>query len=271
MKKIILIISVFALMSSFNQAPVYNKAYVTQLFSKYPTHKSQQFSNGVVWVNPYYKSIADVQNHYPIVEHYVYTLAHRLQQERNMDTLKIYARKGIYAEWNPGPGFPPVDDAYTEANKEIGKTGTSFEISYGHCGAAWILLAYTQDGAFFSDTEDFNEGMEYQGQNTGTEEATEDRCRTLTGWKKAPIVTQSIDIWAGCYGNQGHYTGPKSKITVTVPQYFWKVIKYNGVTECWWMPNLVTETKDKLSKAVIPFADLVKKLGFDPLNVKEVQ
>jgi hypothetical protein len=54
-------------------------------------------------------------------------------------------------------------------------------IAKGHC-QAWILMAWSTDAAILSNTYTFNAGMEYQGQNIGTELATEEFCRKLTGF-----------------------------------------------------------------------------------------
>lgn len=77
-------------------------------------------------------------------------------------------------------------------------------IAKGHC-QAWILLTWCTDAAILSDTYTFNAAMEYQGQNIGTELATEELCRELAGHGK-PAVTDRVHIWCGTFGNQCKYT-----------------------------------------------------------------
>jgi hypothetical protein len=73
-------------------------------------------------------------------------------------------------------------------------------IARGHC-QAWILLAWSADAAILSDTYTFNAAMEYQGQNIGTELATEELCRKLTGFKGSAL-TDSVKIWCGTFGSK---------------------------------------------------------------------
>jgi hypothetical protein len=68
-----------------------------------------------LWVNPYYKAIADTQKHIPISTYYVYTKAHRLEQE-SVDV----PRTGIYASWHQVFGQPDETSVYKEANRIIG-------------------------------------------------------------------------------------------------------------------------------------------------------
>ena len=251
------------IMAFFANAQTYNAAYVHALYAKYPTTKSNFCKSCKDRDNPFYKSIADTERHMPLVTYYVYTTAHRQAQEKlNID------RKGVFSEWHPVTGQPDLGSVYTATNKAIGKPNSPQEIALGHC-QAWILLAWCQDGAILSDTYDFNEGMEYQGQNVGTEIATENLCRTLTGWKK-PAVTDQIKIWCGTSG--GTYTYTSNKITVTVPDYYWKIIEYvdksgNTITHCWWMPNIYTEKEDVLPKREVTIEQLIKNVGFDPQKV----
>jgi hypothetical protein len=56
-------------------------AYIKALYKNYPTQKTDFCPSCKVWVNPYYRSIADTVKHMPIVTFYVYTRAHRLLQE----------------------------------------------------------------------------------------------------------------------------------------------------------------------------------------------
>jgi hypothetical protein len=168
---------------------VIDGSYVKALYKKYPTIKSDLCTSCLLWVNPYFQSIADTATHRPLVTHYVYTAAHRtIQEGLNID------RKGVYATWHSVAGQKNEDNVYTEANSEIGDSHSPSSINKGHC-QAWILLAWNVDAAILSNTYTFNSAMEYAGQNTGTEEASEDTCRTLTGWKGAnSLVSCHIDF-----------------------------------------------------------------------------
>jgi hypothetical protein len=74
------------------QAQTINAACVKALYKKYPTQKSDFCPSCKLWVNPYYKSIADTAQHRPIITYYVYTKAHRLQQEAaNVPRTGVYA------------------------------------------------------------------------------------------------------------------------------------------------------------------------------------
>ena len=249
MKKLLFIILLFrACMPAIGQT--YNAAYVHQLYAKYPTVKSNFCPACKEWVNPYFKSIADTQLHQPKVVYYIYTKEHQDQQI----AAKI-PRTGVFAAWSPVYGQPDLSKVYYNANKPI-KSSIN-KLVWGHA-QAWVTLAWCKDAAIFSDTQDFNEGMEVQGQNIGTEIATEEYTRDLL----SKGTTDSIHIWCGTFENQAEYSF--NGLTVTMPQFYYKIIKYNKSIEAWLMPNLVTETRDRLPLCMISYNDLVKKLGFDP-------
>jgi DNA/RNA endonuclease G (NUC1) len=141
-------------------------------------------------------------------------------------------------------------------------------IAKGHC-QAWILLAWCADAAILSDTYTFNAGMEFQGQNIGTEIATEELCRKLTGFN-IQAVTDSVKVWCGTFGSQKTYTD--NKLTITVPAHYYKILQYrlfSGelITICYWMPNLPTEQRSLLPQRVIDHSALIANLGFDPMTV----
>jgi hypothetical protein len=240
-------------------AQVINAAYVKALYQKYPTQKTDFCQACKLWVNPYYKAIADTVKHAPVITYYVYTKAHRLQQEG-----ANVPRMGIYAAWHSVYGQPDETGVYKEANVQ-----SPDMIAKGHC-QAWILLAYDTDGAILSDTYTFNAGMEYQGQNVGTEIATEEFCRKLTGYRGV-AVTDSVRIWCGTFGSKQTYT--KAKVTSTVPAYYYKIIQYKDtntntqVMQCYWLPNLPTEKRSLLPQRLVDHAVLISNLGFDPITV----
>jgi hypothetical protein len=246
------------------QAQEINGAYVKALYQKYPTQKSNLYPACKLWLNPYYKAIGDTLRHAPVLTYYVYTKAHREQQE----TANV-PRTGIYAAWHAVYGQADETAVYREANQEIGKPHSAEMIAKGHC-QAWILMAWCVDAAIFSDTYTFNAGMEFQGQNVGTEIATEELCRKLTGFK-GEAVTDSLKIWCGTFGSAQVYTA--KGVSVTVPTHYYKVLSYRElgsgkqVLLSYWMPNEATEKKNLLTQRSCTYPVLVQKLGFDPMKI----
>jgi len=217
-----------------------NAAYVKQLYAKYSTHKSVFCNSCKVWINPYYKSIADTAAHMPLV---TYELFHKGEKENAV------SRTGIYAAWHGANGIDNESKAYTDANK-AGKG----EIAKGHVNC-WIMNSFCADAAILSDTYTYNAAMEMQGQNVGTEINTENSERKL-------VKAADVEQYGGCFGSQGVIDGE------TIPAYYWKIVICNGVTTCYWMPNLQTETQMVTAKRVVTLAQLVSNLGFNPLTVK---
>lgn len=258
MKKLLFIISLFQGCLAYGQT--YNAVYVKTLYAKYPSVKSNLCKSCKLWVNPYYKSIADTQKNYPVLEHAIITSANVQAQQ----SAKV-PRKGVFAEWNVIIGQPHLDAVYTYANTTVKKP---IEFAYGHCGLAWILAARDQNGAIFSNTECFGEFLEWQGQNVGTMIASEDTTRQILGatlnGKKYTAVVDHVDIWAGCISSPKSQVFTQKGISVTLPDVVWKVIKIGNQNIVYWMPNLNTEVKALLPKRHITYAELVKRIGFDP-------
>lgn len=249
--------------SKIPPANVYNAAYVKALYAKYPTVKSNLCAACKLWVNPYYKSIADTLKNYPVCEHAIVSAANVAAQE----AAKV-PRAGIFAGWNVTAGQKKLDAVYTYANTTVKKP---VEFAYGHCGLAWILAARDQDGAILSNTERYGEFIEWQGQNVGTMVATEDTTRlilgaTLNGVKHKPLADH-VDIWAGCISSASSKVYTINGLSVTVPDVVWKIIKIGNQNICYWMPNLNTEVKSMLIHRHISYQQLVKNLGFDPEKV----
>lgn len=270
MKQFILTVILFQFLFQIGQSQTYNADYVHKLYAKYPTVKSDLCKSCKEWDNPIFKSIADTAEHRPVITFYIYTNEHRLAQEKFEANYKAgkrdntaFDRSGVFAGWHPVTGQPELSKVYSAINKPIKKVIDKWV--WGHC-QAWILLAYCQDGAILSDTEDFNEGMEVQGQNVGTEIATEEHCRALLKSGETDLVK----IWCGTVGNQGNATD--GKIRVIIPAWYWKIIQYKNkagklTTESWFMPNQVTETTAFISKRVMSPEQIIKNIGFDPLKV----
>jgi DNA/RNA endonuclease G (NUC1) len=230
--------------------------YVKSLYKKYPTQKSNFCAGCKLWINPYYKSIADTSKHMPLLTYYIYTRTHRLNQE-SLDL----PRNGIYAAWRPAYEQADETKLYQYANKNFNDM-----IAKGHC-QAWILMAWCADAAILSDTYTFNAGMEYQGQNIGTELATEEFCRKLTGYR-GEAITDSVKIGCETFGAKQSYT--LKDLTATMPAYYYKIIQYRdknvggNIILCYWMPNEPREKRSLLSKRLISYKDLTAKLGYDP-------
>jgi hypothetical protein len=117
-------------------------AYVKALYQKYPTLKSDLCSSCKLWVNPYFRSIADTAAHRPLLTYYVYTKAHRLEQE----ALNL-PRTGIYAAWHSAYGQPDETKSYRYANKQIGKTNSAEMIARaiarpGYCCPGQQMVLY---------------------------------------------------------------------------------------------------------------------------------
>jgi hypothetical protein len=244
----------------------YDAAYVKQLYAKFPTVPSALCPACKYWDNNIYKSIADTEHHYPVCEYYVYTKAHEQRQQFFTDSLtKAFtaqhkgkltdARSGIYAEWHSVTGQPNMAAIYKKANAQF-----KVVMAMGHVNA-YIWCAYNFMGIIFSDTWDFNCGVEFQGQNIGTEAALERYIRAKA------LTVDTLLTWGGCFAGDRPQTVTVGNITATVPSHFWKCIKYNGVIECWWLPNLPTETGDLLPKRTIALKDLILILGFDPQQI----
>jgi len=238
-------LTLFLLSFGCAQAQTVDGVYVKALYAKYPTQKSDFCPACKLWVNPYYKSIADTARHMPLVTYYIYTREHREEQER-----ADVPRTGQYAAWHPAFGQADETAVYKQANVE-----SADMIAKGHC-EAWITLAWCGDAAILSDTYTFNAGMEFQGQNVGTEIATEELTRKLTE------QTDSVRIWCGTFGSQHTYT--KGKVIVTMPSHYYKIIRYGDTRLCYWMPNLPTEKRALLPKRTVSKEQLVANLGFDP-------
>jgi hypothetical protein len=269
MKKIFILILLIITFGNVYSQKI-DAAYVKALYAKYPVMKSNLCQDCNLWVNPFYKSIADLKRHMPICEYAVVTKEHRQAQEA-LYANNPKARSGVSAEWFLVDKDEDVRTVYKYANQQIAKPKSVYEVVYGHCGLSYVLAAWCEDGMLFSDCVDYNEGMEYQGQNIGTQIATEDTTRLLIGWDDPSHtkvnVVDKVEIWAGCYAGKDAKTYSYKGLTVTIPDVYWKILKFSNQTVCYWMPNLSTEVKSLLPKRHIKYEDLVKKLGFDPEKV----
>jgi len=236
--------------------PAPTTADVKAQLAKYPIVKSTLCKNCMLWVNPYYKSIADVVDHRPICEFELYTKANN-----DLANKATFGRTGIFEEWHSLPGQVNEDDVYTAADVKAKKLNPADEIAKGHV-QPWVLNRFSEWSCIFSDIYTFNAACEHQKQNVGTEIASEDTTRTL-------LADRDVKVWGGTFGNAGTFSDAKG-VTDVIPKAYWKVLVYvnpktkKTETVCYWMPNLMTETAQMLPKRHITYANLVKNLGFDP-------
>jgi hypothetical protein len=239
---------------------------VQALYKKYPTVKSSFCPACKLWVNPYFKSIADTQKHMPLITYEYYTkanaaLVNKLNIPRSMPKKGAKIPPGsvpynsIFGTWHSMPGQVNEDAVYKQANVILKKTND--EANIGHC-QAWILNAFAIDAVIFTDTYTFNAAVEDKWQNIGSEINTEELTRK-------ELQTGDVQVWCGTFGNQGSFTA--GKVTDIYPAYYWKVILFNGTTTCYWMPNVKTDTQAFTPHTVVTYAQLIKNLGFDPVKV----
>src|SRR6185437_1042674 len=214
------------------------------LYASHPITKSAFCADCYEWHNGYYSAIADVRLHQPATTFYIYTRAKKAAQEA-----LGYKRTKFLAAWHSVTGMPDESDVYAHSNKVINKPRQPEELQKGHC-QPWILLSWCLEACVFSDTYTFNAGMEYRGQNIGTEEASEDFSRNLLS------KTDSVKIWCGTFGNKHAWTDQKGAVTSAMPAYYWKLIEAGGQTYCWLLPNRPTEKYDLLPLRTISFKDL---------------
>jgi len=74
-----------------------------------------------------------------------------------------------------------------------------------------------------------------------------------------------VEVWGGTFGEQGTFSD--GKVTDTYPSHYWHIIKHGNIVDCYWLPNLKTETQAMLSQRVVTLQQLISNLGFDPTEV----
>jgi hypothetical protein len=237
------------------ETPIYNAAYVKALYAKYPAVKTtlpgySDEADLELWVNPFYKSIADIKKHMPLI---TYELFKQVDAAK-VKTLRL-PRTGVFAGWHPVNGQDDESRVYTDANI-IAKKNKD-EIAKGHC-EAWVLNAFSADSAILSDTYTFNAAAEDQGQNVGTEIATEELTRKL-------LLSVDVNVWCGTWGEQGNFTDGKD--TDCYPAFYWKMLQYGVTTECFWMPNEKDQDVADMPKCIITSDQLCLNLGFNPTTI----
>jgi hypothetical protein len=201
MRKIYILFFLLCWQSLFAQAQEINAAYVAALEARYPPAKSDFCSHCYLWVNPYFKAMVDVNLRESLVTYGKFD-----KTKDSLVTVIKVPRTGIYASWHPAYGFQNENKFYTAINKGI--TDPLAKHDKGHYNA-WILSAWTVDGALLSNTYDFNEGIENQGQNEGTELEVEYLTRALVGNQSAARrihysgpTYERVDYWKGSWGSK---------------------------------------------------------------------
>lgn len=245
-------------LATLSNAQIPTTADVKAELAKYPTVKSDFCDACLLWKNPYYTSIGDTVRHMPLITYEVYTRAGADSADH-----ATFGRTGIFAAWHSVTGQPDESNVYKAANAVVKPSGD--EIAKGHV-QAWVLNRFNSWACIFSDIYTFNAACEHQGQNIGTEIATEELTRLLLK------TNDVVKVWGGCFLddkdiNYHRVTYTDGKITDTEPTHYWKIIQYGNTTICYWMPNQKTETRAMLPKRVVKYWQLVKNLGFDPEQI----
>jgi hypothetical protein len=269
-KKTFLFIGLFCCYSLVAWSQVINSAYVKALQARFPPQKSDFCADCYIWVNPYFKAIVDVGLRESLVTYGEFDR----RKDSLVEVLDV-PRTGIYASWHPAFGFQNENKFYVDINKGI--TEPLAKHAKGHY-AAWILCAWAVDGALLSDTYDFNEGIENQGQNEGTELEVEYLTRALVGNPSAakrihysgPLYDR-VDYWKGSWGTQEVFD--VDGIHKNFSAVYWNLLQYGDHLVAYWFPNNISASRGA-DQYIIDVDNpspnkpgLIQRLGFDPRKV----
>jgi len=244
---------------------------IKAFYAKYPRVPSGQCAGCTLEVNPYFSTITDEKLGQAVVTYANYTS----QKEAQVVQLKVSESK---RHWQPYPGDPDETKFYTDINKGI--TNSQMKYAKGHY-AAFILCAYTLEGAVISCTYKINEGVEIQGQNEGTELEVEQLTRALVGStsKDAKKVHYTgptypkVDYWKGSWGSKKLLD--TNGISRNLSAVYWNLLKYGDQVHAYWFPNDISASS-AYGNYEIPYdhedADfnkkgLIQRLGFDPAQL----
>ncbi|HTI60387.1 hypothetical protein [Mucilaginibacter sp.] len=247
------------------------KTHLDSLYVTYPLKPNSKWPEFLEWDNPYFKAIIDPKLRQSVVTYGVFTV----QEDAMVTNLKI-PRKGKYARWHPFFGYPNEDAFYKDINKTLVKPD---EYSKGHY-SGWELNAYAVNGVLLSDTYDFNEGIERQAQNEGTELQVEYLTRALVGNKMfakrvryiGPSFPQ-VQYWKGSWGSFKLFN--VDGISKNYSAVYWNLIKYGNELHAYWFPNDLTATAKlgyqhfeiPVDSSDVNNKGLIQRLGFDPQQV----
>lgn len=270
MKKTFLITFLFCCYCLTSRAQLINAAYVRELEARYPPRKSDFCRDCYLWVNPYFKAIVDIGLRQSVV-----TYGEFDQKKDSLIDVVNVPRTGIYASWHPAFGFQNENKFYVAINSGIADPLAKH--AKGHY-AAWILCAWAVDGALLSNTYDFNEGIENQGQNEGTELEVEYLTRALVGNQAAArrihysgSVYNRVDYWKGSWGTQQVFDA--EGIHKNFSAVYWNLLQYGDQLVAYWFPNNISASRDAEHYKIDvdnPSPDnpgLIQRLGFDPRKV----
>jgi hypothetical protein len=238
------------------------QTHVDSLYKRYPVVKSGMCPACMLWVNPYFSVITNTKLRQSVVS------CAYLTPDRDKLIDKVKANRTKYGVWHCIPGYQKEDKFYNDINSTIKVTTDKY--AKGHY-IGYMLCAWTIDGAILSCTYDFNEGIEIQGQNEGTELQVEELTRALVGNKAFcgkvhytgpyyPIV----QYWKGSNGSIKVFN--VDGISKNYSAVYWNLLKYGNQLHAYWFPNDNTATaKVGYQHYEIQYPELVKRLGFDPV------
>lgn len=245
-------------------------ALISRGQNKYPVVKSNLCSACVLWINPYYTSIADTQKKIPVVVYHNITKAHLMASDALKSNSATKIQRNKYP-FHTLPGFKDEKGVFKDMNDSIKdiKRNPNYkkgdEVAEGHVASA-DDYSWSVGGMDTSMVHPFNLAIEWQAQNIGSELSSENMCRdTARKYGK-------VENWGGTYGLQGVH---KFKGTsIVYPKYYWKICKWTDsnnkvVIHCLWMSNntLGAGQQDLFKRFEIPLDVLVKNLGFNPMDV----
>jgi len=263
-----LLILFMILLAGCQAAIAQNTAQISAaFFSKYPEKPSAFCTGCTIEVNPYYSTITDNKLGYSRVTYGNFTPA----KEQGVIAAKVDRTK--YGVWHPYPGQPDLGTYYNDINKGI-KSSTA-KYAKGHYDA-YILCAYTVEGAVISCTYVVNEGLENQGQNAGTEGEVEALTRALVGSKSSDAAKvkysgptfQKVDYWKGGWVDIGKAPTilTDKGISRVYADVYWNLLSYGGQMHAYWFPNNISASTG-YKNYEIPVATLIQRLGFNPTKV----
>jgi len=276
MKKpfLILLISCYAV-TAVAQTPTKISA---AFYAKYPERPSNFCQGCTIDSNIYFTTITDNNNGYSKVSYAYYT------PEREQKVKALSVDRGTYGVWHSYPGQVNENHYYTNINKGI--TSSTAKYAKGHY-IAFELCAYSIEGAVVSCTYMVNEGVEYQGQNQGSELDVENLTRLLVGSTSTEVakvkhkmqqsdfakygigpVYQRVDFWKGGWVDSTKQ--PKivsdGHISRVMTNIYWNLLKYGDQVHAFWFPNDQSGSASFVNFE-IPYTELVARLGYDPSKV----
>lgn len=277
MKKIQIVLALFSLLSACSQ-PAYsqNAAQISAiLYAKYPEKPSTFCAGCTIEVNPYFSTITDNKLGYSRVSYGNYT------PKKESLVVAINVDRSKYGSWHPYPGQPNLDTWYVAVNDSL--PSTTSKVAKGHY-IAFLLCSWTLEGAVVSCTYKVNEGLENQGQNSGSEFDVENLTRLLVGSKSKEVhkiafklkpadiknfgtgtTYAKVDFWKGGWVDptKKPHIITKNKIARVMTDVYWNLLKYGNQVHAFWFPNDLS-AQSNFQSYEIPVAALIQRLGFDP-------